>query len=354
MFSAISEREDALYLLDQRKLPGQEEWVRCPDLESVAEAIELMIVRGAPAIACAAAFGLSRFASDAAFDHMELAGFLPEFSSAVARLRRTRPTAVNLFHALDGAEKVLMELPPDQRSSRDFREALKNFSDFLFRSDFELCCAIGRHGSSLAFPGQKLNVMTHCNTGALATAGYGTALGVVRALYEKGSLGCVFVDETRPWLQGARLTAFELEKEGIPYILHTEAAAAYLMQTQKIDLIVVGADRIACNGDTANKIGTYALAVLAKYHKLRFVVAAPWSTFDPHSESGSAIKVEERPESEVLYFAGIRIAPDQAKAVNPSFDITPADLIDAIVTETGILEGNYREQIQRHFDQVNH
>lgn len=348
MFSAISYRQDGLHLLDQRKLPETEEWLHCADLESVAVAIEEMVVRGAPAIGCTAAFALAQFSKESRFDGLNQLKFKSYFEEAVARLGKTRPTAVNLFHALNGAGEGVDGLGPEA-DIEACRQRLNSFAQNLFESDQKTCLAIGNHGAGLAPVGKKLTVLTHCNTGALATAGYGTALGIIRSLHRNNALECVYADETRPWLQGSRLTAFELEKEGIPYLIQSDGAAAHLMKTKKIDWIVVGADRIAANGDTANKIGTYSLAVLARYHGVKFIVAAPWTTFDPGIQSGSDIPIEQRPATELTSLQGVRIAPDAARAFNPSFDVTPAELISAIVTEDGIIEGDFSESISRHF-----
>lgn len=348
MFSAISYKNDGLHLLDQRKLPLTEQWLHCPDLESAALAIEDMVVRGAPAIGCTAAFALAQFSNESRFDGLSHQAFKPFFNEAVSRLEKTRPTAVNLFYALNGSGKVLASLA-SEATMDECRRVLDAFAQDLFSEDQKTCLAIGEHGAGLAPAGHKLKVLTHCNTGALATAGYGTALGIIRSLHRKNALECVYADETRPWLQGARLTAFELEKEGIPYFVQSDGAAAHLMKTQKIDWIVVGADRIAANGDTANKIGTYSLAVLARYHGVKFIVAAPWTTFDPTIKTGDEIPIEQRPASEVTSLQGVQVAPESARAFNPSFDVTPAELISAIVTEDGVLEGDYAAAIARHF-----
>lgn len=331
MFSAIRWTNDArLELLDQRRLPQSEVWVSCEELEDVAVAIETMIVRGAPAIATAAAFGLVLAAKDLSLD-------AAAYAAAIERLGATRPTAVNLFHVLRRFKELgLFDVSsPSQRLSLLLQTAKE-----VFDEDLQTCLRIGASGLDYARAEKierPLRVLTHCNTGSLATSGYGTALGVIRSLHSAGLLEKVYVDETRPYLQGSRLTAFELTKDQIPFELITDSMAAFLMQQSKIDWAVVGADRIVANGDTANKIGTYSVAVNAQYHKIPFFVAAPLATFDLSRSSGEDIPIELRSGDEVTHFQGQAIAPAGTKAYNPSFDVTPSSLIAGFFTEIGFL-----------------
>jgi methylthioribose-1-phosphate isomerase len=304
---------DRLELLDQRLLPDQSVYVTCRTAEEVAAAIRDMVVRGAPAIGCAAAFGVA----------------LSKGSPAAYKiLAKSRPTAVNLFWALARMKKA-----------RD----LKAEAEAIFDEDLAANRAMGKLGAAL-IP-RKARVMTHCNAGALATAGYGTALGVIRASKNKNI--SVIANETRPYLQGARLTAYEMVQEGIPVTLITDSMAGHLMSKGEVDVIVVGADRIAANGDTANKIGTYALAVLAKRHGIPFYVAAPLSTFDLKIPDGSHIPIEERPASEVTGYRDRRWAPEGVAVRNPAFDVTPAALITGIITERGVVKKPNRQRIAR-------
>jgi len=298
-------RGDALELLDQRLLPERTEYVACRSAEEVAQAIRDMVVRGAPAIGCAAAFGVA------------LAKGAPE---AFGVLAQSRPTAVNLFWALER-----------MRNSNDLEaEAIA-----IFEEDIAANRAIGAHGAALVPEGAR--VLTHCNAGALATAGYGTALGVVRGAIEQGKRISVIACETRPYLQGARLTAWECVQDGIPCTLVADNMAGHLMSRGEVDLVIVGADRIAANGDVANKIGTYPLAVLARRHGLPFHVAAPLSTFDPSLADGSKIPIEERAADELTGYRGTRWAPQGVSVRNPAFDVTPAELVSAIVCEKGVV-----------------
>jgi methylthioribose-1-phosphate isomerase len=318
--------KDAVVLLDQRLLPTEERWLELTSGDEVAQAIRDLTVRGAPAIGVAAAYGV-------AVEARRGAG--PERLRAVAAtLAAARPTAVNLAWAVrrisarlaDGAAAILEEA----HRIRDEDEAA--------------CRRIGALGAPL-IP-ERAKVLTHCNAGALATAGYGTALGVVRAAIESGNAISVFADETRPFLQGARLTAWELHRDGIPVTVLTDGMAGWLMQRGEIGCVVVGADRIAANGDAANKIGTYALAVLARHHDLPFYVAAPWSTVDLATASGADIPIEERESDEVLTIAGQRIAPVGVSARYPAFDVTPAALVTAIITERGVVRAPYGEGLR--------
>ena len=309
MIEPIRWRGDRLELIDQRLLPDQTIYITCRTAAQVADAIRNMVVRGAPAIGCAAAFG---FALDSKNNL--------DRKKALETLAASRPTAVNLFWAL---ERMKSAKDPET-------EALA-----ILNQDLAGNRAIGRHGAALVPAGAR--VLTYCNTGALATSGHGTALGVLRTAFEKHKDISVLACETRPYLQGARLTAWECVQEGIPCTLITDNMAGHLMSRGEIDLVIVGADRIAANGDTANKIGTYTLAVLAQRHRLPFYVAAPLSTFDKEIPDGSAIVIEERPAQEVTGYRGVRWAPEGIAVRNPAFDVTPAELITGIVCEKGII-----------------
>ena len=305
---------DHLKLLDQRELPARETWVECRSAEEVAGAIHGMAVRGAPAIGIAAAYGL---ALDA------IAG--RDFDAAERVLAASRPTAVNLRWALDRMRRVA------HRSGA----TLLDEAQAIHREDLTQNLRMGEFGAAL-LPSSGARILTHCNTGALATGGHGTALGVIRTAWQQGRIAQVYNTETRPWLQGARLTAWELMREGIPTKLIADGAAAHLMGREKIDWVIVGADRIAANGDTANKIGTYALAIAAKHHGAKFMVVAPTSTFDPECPDGAHIPIEERLAAELTQYQGRVLAPDGMQTWNPVFDVTPAALIDAIVSERGV------------------
>lgn len=322
----------ALRLLDQTRLPHESVWITCQRAEDVAQAIEQMRVRGAPAIAIAAAYGVVLAAQEAA--EAEAAAFQAQVMAAIRRLSATRPTAVNLFQAMQRMQAVLEQagsLPPADIAARLAEEA-----DAMAAEDIAVNRRIGDLGASL-FP-RPARVLTHCNTGSLATVAYGTALGVIRSLHRDGKLVHVWVDETRPFLQGARLTAYELLADGIPFTLITDNMAAHFMRQGQVDAVVVGADRIAANGDTANKIGTYGLAVLCRHHGIPFYVAAPSTTFDLTIPSGDHIPIEERSEHEVTHVLGHPLAPPGVRAAHPAFDVTPADLITAIITEEGVVE----------------
>jgi len=302
---------DALEVLDQRLLPEKIVYLKCRTAAEVAAAIRDMVVRGAPAIGCAAAFGIA----------------LEPKESSYEVLARSRPTAVNLSWALERMRRAA-----DKRAE----------AEAIFAEDLAVNRAIGAHGAKMIPQGAR--ILTYCNTGALATAGHGTALGVIRSARDKGI--SVVACETRPYLQGARLTAWECMREGIPCTLITDNMAGHLMSRKEIDLVIVGADRIAANGDTANKIGTYTLAVLARRHALPFYVAAPLSTFDLTIADGSAIPIEERPADEVTGYRGQRWAPEGIAVRNPAFDVTPAELITAIICENGVAKAPSRERLQ--------
>jgi methylthioribose-1-phosphate isomerase len=370
-FSPFFWRDGAFHLLDQTLLPEREVWVRCARPEEVADAIRRLAVRGAPAIGVAAAYGLALGMSAV----REPAQLARRFGEVSALLGATRPTAVNLRWALErgrrvferahlegaqgaGAEEAGVEQEAvgapaagtDEGaggSPAAVAQALLAWARELHAQDIATNRRIGRHGAPLFSPGAR--VLTHCNTGALATAGYGTALGVIQSAWSERRLGMVWVDETRPLLQGARLTAWELRRLGIPFRLVTDSSAGTLMAQGLVDRIVVGADRIAANGDTANKIGTYPLAVLAQRHRVPFYVAAPLSTIDLATPDGGAIPIEERAPGEVTEVFGRRIAPDETAALNFAFDVTPHELITAIVTEEGVLAAPYGESIAAAF-----
>ena len=319
------EAADAVRIIDQRRLPAEEAWLALESADAVADAIRTRAVRGAPAIGVAAAYGLAVEARRGAGG--------PELRLAAERLVRARPTAVNLAWAV---RRVSLRIGEGAGALLAEAHAIRD-------EDEESCRRIGALGAPLLPPGAR--VLTHCNAGALATAGYGTALGIVRAAREAGRLGEVFADETRPFLQGARLTAWELKRDGIPVTLITDSMAGWLMARGEISAVVVGADRIAANGDVANKIGTYSLAVLASHHAIPFYVAAPWSTLDPATPTGEGIPIEERASDEVVRIAGELVAPEGVPARYPAFDVTPARLVTAIVTERGVLRAPYAAAI---------
>jgi len=326
----------ALVLLDQTRLPTQEVERVCATWPEVADAIRRLVVRGAPAIGVAAAFGVALAARASGAPTVD--ALLADLEEASTGLAATRPTAVNLFWALERMRRVAAAsraLPLAEVPGRLLAEA-----QAMLAEDLAANHAMGAHGAELVPPGAR--VLTHCNAGALATAGYGTALGVIRSAHALGRVALVWVDETRPVMQGSRLTAWEMVKEGIPHRLISDVAAASLMGRGEVDLVVTGADRIAANGDTANKIGTYGLAVLAQYHRVPFYVAAPFSTIDPSIADGSVIVIEERDPAEVRMVAGQPTAPPESPVFNPAFDVTPAALITAIVTERGIFRPPYR------------
>lgn len=330
-------------LIDQLALPQEERYVTCHTWREVADRISDMTVRGAPAIGVTAAGGIALAAAEAsAVSPNDPAAFQAALEQAAAGLLATRPTAVNLRWALDEMrrawEAVLAaggaDVSPAAVAALLMREAQAIHDD-----DVDRCLRIGEHGAALFKADDR--ILTHCNAGALATAGYGTALGVIRSAAARHTGISVWVDETRPWLQGARLTAWELQVEGIPYRLISDNMAGYFMRRGEVDGVVVGADRIAANGDTANKIGTYSVSVLAKEHGVPFYVAAPLSTVDLTIESGDAIPIEERDPAEVTAFRGEQVAPDGAQARHPAFDVTPAAGIAAIVTEAGVLRAPF-------------
>ncbi|HEV7778858.1 MAG TPA: S-methyl-5-thioribose-1-phosphate isomerase [Luteibacter sp.] len=314
---AVQWQGDHLRLLDQRRLPFEEIWIDCRDADMVTEAIRSLSVRGAPAIGIAAAWGAVLAAQQRA-----------DLPSVLATLRAARPTAVNLMWALDRM-KACIDTGADAAALEREAQAIQD-------EDLAANKHMGELGAALIAPGS--HVLTHCNTGSLATAGYGTALGVIRAGVASGRIAQVFAGETRPWLQGARLTMWELVRDGIPAKLVADSAASHLMKTGKVAWVIVGADRIAANGDTANKIGTYQLAIAAKHHGVKFMVVAPSTTVDMATAHGDDIEIELREATELLSIGGTRTVIDGAEAWNPVFDVTPSGLIDAIVTERGVIE----------------
>ncbi|MDQ7008061.1 MAG: S-methyl-5-thioribose-1-phosphate isomerase [Acidobacteriota bacterium] len=336
MITPLRWTDGVLELLEQRLLPAEESWIRCSSGREVAEAITAMVVRGAPAIGVSAAFGLALDLRRAAEEGRDLAEELPR---AAERLKQARPTAVNLAWAVDRLAGVAERALADGLPAGEVAHRIEEEARAILEEDVQANRELGRAGSLLVPDGAR--ILTHCNAGALATAGYGTALGVIRAAVEEGKKVEVFADETRPYLQGARLTAWELQKDEIPVTVITDNAAGHLMARGEIDMVITGADRIALNGDTANKIGTYTVAVLARRHGLPFYVAAPTSTIDPATADGSRIPIEERDAAEVLEYAGRRCAPEGVPARHPAFDVTPAELVTAIITEKGVARAPY-------------
>ncbi len=321
---------DRVKLLDQRRLPGEEIYLDITDYREVIEAIRTLAIRGAPAIGVAAAMGAALGAL--ALRTEEPKEFAIQFTYICREIAAARPTAVNLFWALDRMQRVAQDQAGEPVAG--IKKRLVTEAQVMLKEDETICRRMSQAGEVLIHDGHR--VLTHCNTGALATGGYGTALGVLRAAWEAGKRFSVWVDETRPLLQGARLTTWELGKLGIPYTLIPDGAAAALMAQGRVDLAIVGADRIAANGDTANKIGTYSVAVLARHHGIPFYVAAPLSTFDFQIADGSQIPVEERSGEEITHVRGLAVAPEGAPALNLAFDVTPNDLISGIITEKGV------------------
>jgi methylthioribose-1-phosphate isomerase len=333
MVPTVEWKNGAVRLLDQSRLPGSVEFLDCHDYQTVAEAIRTLKVRGAPAIGVTAAMGVALGAQ--AVSAKEYLSFARAVLTICDELAATRPTAVNLFWAIERMKRKLQSLEAHSISS--IQQALIKESQAILEEDISLCKTMGRHGAELIKDGQT--VLTHCNAGSLATAGYGTALGVIRAAWEQGKKINVIADETRPVLQGSRLTAWELMQDQIPVTLITDNMAGSLMRQGKIHLCIVGADRIAANGDVANKIGTYSVAVLAKAHNIPFYVAAPYSTIDLKTTSGDEIPIEQRNPLEVTTIHGShQVAPKDVAVYNPAFDVTPAELITGIITERGVFK----------------
>ena len=341
MIKTLEWTDDGVRFLDQTKLPTEEVYVTCKDYEEVATAIRDMIVRGAPAIGVAAAMGVALGVRDAEGDHV--AELRRNFDHICEVIGETRPTAVNLFWAIrrmqDKFESV-SELPVAQ-----IKQAMVTEAQRMYVEDIAANEAMGKHGASL-LPASG-GVLTHCNAGALATCGYGTALGVIRAAVEAGKKINVYADETRPFRQGSRLTAWELTKDNIPTTVISDNMAGAIMRQGKIGAVIVGADRIAANGDVANKIGTYTVAVLAKEHGIPFYVAAPWSTVDMETPDGSKIPIEQRSAKEVTHIAGKQMTPNGVKIENPAFDVTPNQYVTAIITEQGVLYPPYEPALRQ-------
>ena len=331
-------------MLDQRLLPTEEKYLILRSYEEVAEAIQKMVVRGAPAIGVAAAMGLALGASQSV--GMSVHDLQDDLNYMCQVMSKTRPTAVNLFWAIDRMRQRFLR---DKETTTDVDQLKKNLvaeAMDIFHEDIAANRAIGRHGAELIKDGST--VLTHCNAGALATAGdYGTALGVIRGARDAGKRVAVIADETRPFLQGLRLTAWELAQDGIPVTVITDNMAGHVMKSGKVDAVVVGADRIAANGDAANKIGTYMVAVLANRHKIPFYVAAPITTLDLNIGSGDAIPIEEREGTEITHMAGKQLGPEGLVVQNPAFDVTPSELITAIITDKGVARAPYRESLSR-------
>ncbi len=342
MLPTIAWQEDDIIMVDQRKLPATEVYVTCKSVNDVAKAIKTMVIRGAPAIGVCAAMGLALGAARSKATGTKQ--FTTEFQRNCDQLAETRPTAVNLFWAIERMKRAFSEGALAGESVDQLKARLRTTADRIHDDDVASCRAIGAHGAALV--PQDANILTHCNAGALATAGYGTALGVIRGAVEAGRNVRVLADETRPFLQGARLTAWELIKDGIDTTVITDNMAGSMMRKGDVDLVVVGADRIAANGDTANKIGTYPVAVLAREHGIPFYVAAPWSTIDLSTSDGDAIPIEERNAREVTHVGNNQLAPEGAHIRNPSFDVTPAKYITAIITEKGIYRAPFAESLK--------
>lgn len=331
MLLSFKWNKNSISILDQRLLPHKLIHIRCKTHKEVADCIKNMAIRGAPAIGCVAAFGLSLVPDEKKFT--DKYNFLKYFLSACQTLKKSRPTAINLFWAVDRMKLKLQSLFSSVNLS-EFKKILYNEAESIYKEDLNANLTMSKFGTELLK--KKSVVITHCNTGSLATSGYGTALGVIRYGWKTGKIKKVYVDETRPYLQGARLTVLELKIEKIPHQLICDNMAAHIMKTEKIDAVIVGADRVASNGDTANKIGTYNLAVLAQKHKIPFYVVCPTSTIDLSIKTGDEIPIEERSVDEVLYINKISIAPIGTKARHPAFDVTPNNLITAIITEKGV------------------
>src|SRR5256886_2412503 len=346
MLPTIAREGDIVVMIDQRKLPAEETYVRCKSAAEVARAIKTMVIRGAPAIGVAAAMGIA-----IGMRRSKATGtqkFAAEFHKICEQMAATRPTAVNLFWAIERMKRAFADAAQAGASVDQIKDRLDAEAQGIHDEDVASCRALGAFGADVvAFDAR---VLTHCNAGALATAGYGTALGVIRGAVEQGKKVAVIADETRPFLQGARLTAWELVRDGIDTTIITDNMTGALMRQGRVDLVVVGADRIAANGDTANKIGTYGVAVLAHAHGIPFYVAAPFSTIDGSIADGSAIPIEERDPREVEELAGRRIVPAASPVRNPAFDVTPHHFIAGIITERGIFRSPYVESLRRAFD----
>jgi methylthioribose-1-phosphate isomerase len=346
MLPTIEWKDDAVVMIDQRKLPASEVYVTCKTANEVAKAIKTMVIRGAPAIGVAAAMGIAvgMIRSRATGTKQ----FTTEFQKTCELMAGTRPTAVNLFWAIERMKKAFAAAAQDGQSVDEIKRKLVAEARAIHDEDVQSCRTMGAHGATLV--PSSARILTHCNAGALATAGYGTALGVIRAAAEQGKTIAVLADETRPFLQGARLTAWELVRDGIDTTVITDNMAGAMMRLGQVDLVVVGADRIAANGDVANKIGTYSVAVLAKEHGIPFYVAAPLSTVDLNTPDGSRIPIEERNEREVTHVGANRLTPEGARIRNPAFDVTPSQYVTAIITERGIARAPFHESLPQLFE----
>jgi len=346
MLPTIEWKDDAVVMIDQRKLPASEVYVTCKTANEVAKAIKTMVIRGAPAIGVAAAMGIA-----VGMTRSRATGtkqFTTEFQKTCELMAGTRPTAVNLFWAIERMKKAFAAAAHDGQSVDEIKRKLVAEARAIHDEDVQSCRTMGAHGATLV--PSSARILTHCNAGALATAGYGTALGVIRAAAEQGKTIAVLADETRPFLQGARLTAWELVRDGIDTTVITDNMAGAMMRLGQVDLVVVGADRIAANGDVANKIGTYSVAVLAKEHGIPFYVAAPLSTVDLNTPDGSRIPIEERNEREVTHVGANRLTPEGARIRNPAFDVTPSQYVTAIITERGIARAPFAESLPQLFE----
>jgi methylthioribose-1-phosphate isomerase len=346
MLPTIAREDDMVVMVDQRKLPAKEVYVRCKTAAEVARAIKTMVIRGAPAIGVAAAMGIALGMRKSRATGTQK--FAAEFYKMCELFAATRPTAVNLFWAIERMKRSFGAAAVAGESVDQIKDRLDREAEAIHDDDVANCRALGAFGAEVV--PSEATILTHCNAGALATAGYGTALGVIRGAMAKGKRVTVLADETRPFLQGARLTAWELVRDGIQTTVITDSMAGAIMGTGHVDLVVVGADRIAANGDTANKIGTYTVAVLAREHNIPFYVAAPLSTIDLGTPDGTGIPIEERNAREVTHLAGTRVTPDGALIRNPAFDVTPHRFITGIITERGIFRPPYSESLKRAFD----
>jgi methylthioribose-1-phosphate isomerase len=348
MLPTIAREAGEVVMIDQRKLPGDEIYVRCKTAAEVARAIKSMVIRGAPAIGVAAAMGIALGTRNSTATGTQK--FAAEFYKICELMAATRPTAVNLFWAIERMKRVFARAAEAGESVEQIKDRLDLEAERIHDEDVASCRAMGAFGADVV-PADA-HILTHCNAGALATAGYGTALGVIRGAVEAGKQVAVFADETRPFLQGARLTAWELVRDGIQTTVITDNMAGALMSQGRVNFVVVGADRIAANGDTANKIGTYPVAVLAREHNIPFYVAAPLSTIDLGTPDGARIPIEERNIKEVTHVRGSQLTPDGALIWNPAFDVTPHRFISGIITEKGIFRAPYTESLKRAFEEV--
>jgi methylthioribose-1-phosphate isomerase len=337
MLPTVAWQDQTVVMIDQRKLPGAEVYVHCKTAKDVARAITTMVIRGAPAIGVAAAMGIALGVARSKSTGTRQCTV--EFNQICDLMAATRPTAVNLFWAIERMKRVFGEAALAGASVDDLKARLEREAHAIHDEDVAACQAMGRYGATVV--PHAARILTHCNAGALATAGYGTALGVIRAAAAQGKVAAVFADETRPFLQGARLTAWELVRDGIPTTVITESMAGPLMRQGGLDVVVVGADRIAANGDVANKIGTYTVAMMAKAHGIPFYVAAPLSTIDLATADGSQIPIEQRNAREMTHLGGMQLTPEGASVWNPAFDVTPNELVSGIITERGIARAPY-------------